>query len=416
MLQMLTDTIFVTIQVLLAAVAVYQFGFSLFGLYKKRKKIEFAPQKTFAVLVAAHNEEEVVGALMENLKHLDYPREMYDVFVICDNCTDGTARIVREHGMNACVRTNSNQRGKGYAIEWMLKELWSMPRQYDAVVMFDADNLAHPNFLREMNNDLCSGAKVIQGYIDTKNPEDSWITAAYGISYWYINRLWQLSRHNLGMANFLGGTGMCFETNLLKEIGWGATSLVEDLEFTMRSAMKNVYPKFNYDAKVFDEKPLTFKASARQRLRWMQGHFTVARRYFFPMLWRSIKERSLPKFDLALYGLNVYIVLFTFLLTAVMWMDMAFFDGPNIANLYGYVPFWLSYVAVGLNLFTFFLSLALEKVKFKKVYAYILLFPIYMISWYPITVYAFFTQNNKQWSHTKHTRVVRLEEVQSKQG
>lgn len=416
MLQMLTDTIIVTIQVLLAAIAVYQFGFSLFGLYRKRKKTEFAPQKTFAVLVAAHNEEEVVGALMENLKHLDYPREMYDVFVICDNCTDGTARIVREHGMNACVRTNNNQRGKGYAIEWMLKELWSMPRQYDAVVMFDADNLAHPNFLREMNNDLCSGAKVIQGYIDTKNPEDSWITAAYGISYWYINRLWQLSRHNLGMANFLGGTGMCFETNLLKEIGWGATSLVEDLEFTMRSAMKNVYPRFNYDAKVFDEKPLTFKASARQRLRWMQGHFTVARRYFFPMLWRSIKERSLPKFDLALYGLNVYIVLFTFLLTAVMWVDMAFFDGPNIANLYGYIPFWLSYVAVGLNLFTFFLSLALEKVKFKKVYAYILLFPIYMISWYPITVYAFFTQNNKQWSHTKHTRVVRLEEVQSKQG
>lgn len=93
------------------------------------------------------------------------------------------------------------------------------------------------------------------------------------------------------MANFLGGTGMCFETNLLKEIGWGATSLVEDLEFTMRGVMRGVYPKFNYDAKVFDEKPLTFKASARQRLRWMQGHFTVARRYFFPPLWRAIKER-----------------------------------------------------------------------------------------------------------------------------
>ena len=93
--------------------------------------------------------------------------------------------------MNACVRTNQNLRGKGYAIEWMLKELWAMPRQYDAVVMFDADNLAAPNFLNEMNNDLCSGARVIQGYIDTKNPEDSWITASYGVSYWYINRLWR---------------------------------------------------------------------------------------------------------------------------------------------------------------------------------------------------------------------------------
>jgi cellulose synthase/poly-beta-1,6-N-acetylglucosamine synthase-like glycosyltransferase len=411
----MTDALFVTLQVILAAIAVYQFSFSLFGLRKKKKKAQFKPEKSFAVLVAAHNEEEVVGALMENLKQLNYPSELYDVFVICDNCTDGTARIVRENGMNACVRTNANLRGKGYAIEWMLKELWGMQRQYDAVVMFDADNLAHTEFLMEMNNDLCSGARVIQGYIDTKNPEDSWITAAYGVSYWYINRLWQLSRHNLNMANFLGGTGMCFETALLKEMGWGATSLVEDLEFTMRSASHGVYPKFNYDAKVFDEKPLTFTASSRQRLRWMQGHFTVARRYFFPLLWQSIKERSLTKFDLALYGANVYIVLLTFLMTAVMWVDMAFFNGPNIANIYGSLPIWLSFLAIGANLVTFGVAMALEKVKFKKVYAYLVFFPIYLISWYPITFYAFFTQNNKQWSHTKHTRVVRLEEVQSKQ-
>ncbi|MEK5640931.1 MULTISPECIES: glycosyltransferase family 2 protein [Paenibacillus] len=410
------DAIFIALQVLLAAIGVYQFVFSILGLYRKKRKQHFEPTKSFAVLVAAHNEEQVVGALMENLKQLNYPKELYDVFVICDNCTDGTARIVREHGMNACVRTNNNLRGKGYAIEWMLKELWAMPRQYDAVVMFDADNLADTNFLREMNDDLCSGARVIQGYIDTKNPEDSWITAAYGISYWYINRLWQLSRHNMNMANFLGGTGMCFETNLLKEMGWGATSLVEDLEFTMRSVKRGVYPKFNYDAKVFDEKPLTFKASARQRLRWMQGHFTVARRYFFPLIWQSIKERSIVKLDLALYGANVYIVLLTFLMTATIWVDNTFFDGPNIANLYGYLPLWLSFVAIGANVFTFLAAMILEKVTFKKVYLYLVLFPIYLISWYPITFYAFFTQNNKQWSHTQHTRVVRLEEVQSKQG
>ncbi|GIP29239.1 glycosyl transferase [Paenibacillus sp. J23TS9] len=410
------DAIFIALQIVLAAIGVYQFVFSILGLRRKKKKQHYPATKSFAVLVAAHNEEQVVGALMENLKQLDYPKELYDVFVICDNCTDNTAKIVREHGMNACVRTNNNLRGKGYAIEWMLKELWALPRQYDAVVMFDADNLADVNFLKEMNDDLCSGARVIQGYIDTKNPEDSWITAAYGISYWYINRLWQLSRHNMNMANFLGGTGMCFETNLLKEIGWGATSLVEDLEFTMRSVKRGVYPKFNYDAKVFDEKPLTFKASARQRLRWMQGHFTVARRYFFPLLWQSIKERSIVKLDLALYGANVYIVLLTFLMTAVMWLDSTFFHGPHIANLYGYLPVWLSFTAIAANVFTFLAAMFLEKVTYKKVYLYLILFPIYLISWYPITFYAFFTQNNKQWSHTEHTRVVRLEEVQSKQG
>lgn len=412
----MVDIILISLQIVLAVVGVYQFGLALFGMYKKKNKKQYEPNKSFAVLVAAHNEEEVVGALMENLKHLNYPKELYDVFVICDNCTDRTVEIVRSHGMNACVRTNPNLRGKGYAIEWMLKELWKMPRQYDAVVMFDADNLAHPDFLREMNNDLCEGARVIQGYIDTKNPEDSWITAAYGISYWYCNRLWQLSRHNLKMANFLGGTGMCFETELLKEIGWGATSLVEDLEFTMRCVEKGINPVFNYDAKLFDEKPLTFKASARQRLRWMQGHFTVARRYFFKLLWQSIKERSFIKLDMALYGVNVYIVLITFLLSAFIWVDQSILEGPHFSTLYSYFPLWISFIAIAANVFIFLAAMALEKVTYKKVYAYLVLFPIYLISWWPITFYAFFTQNNKQWSHTKHTRVVRLDEVQSKQG
>lgn len=64
----MTDALFVTLQVILAAIAVYQFTFSLFGLHRKKKKTQYKPEKSFAVLVAAHNEEEVVGALMENLK------------------------------------------------------------------------------------------------------------------------------------------------------------------------------------------------------------------------------------------------------------------------------------------------------------------------------------------------------------
>ncbi|MNN49125.1 hypothetical protein D3C81_1636330 [compost metagenome] len=184
----------------------------------------------------------------------------------------------------------------------------------------------------------------------------------------------------------------------------------------MRCASKGIYPVFNYDAKLFDEKPLTFKASARQRLRWMQGHFTVARRYFFPMLWKSIKERSMIKFDLALYAVNVYIVLLTFLLTAFIWADQSLFNGPHISTMYSYLPFWVSLLAIAGNVFIFLAAMILEKITYKKVYLYLILFPVYLFSWWPITFYAFFTQNNKQWSHTEHTRVVRLEEVQSKQG
>ncbi|HZG56477.1 glycosyltransferase family 2 protein [Paenibacillus sp.] len=404
--------IVLVVQIGLFAVGLYQLVLSFWGLRIKKEKREHAPRKTFAVLVAAHNEEQVVGALVDNLKALDYPRELYDVFVICDNCTDRTADVVRAHGAIAMERRNDALRGKGFAIEWMLKELWSMEREYDAVVMFDADNLVSPQYLREMNNDLCNGSRVIQAYLDTKNPVDSWITASYGVTYWFCNRLWQMPRRALGMANFLGGTGMCFETKLLQEMGWGATSLVEDLEFTMRCVQRGVYPTFNYDAKVYDEKPLTFQASARQRLRWMQGHFDVARRYFFPLLWAGIKERKWTKIDTALYSISVYNVFISLVFTVVMWFDELLPGKPTFLSVYDFVPVWVGGVALIVVYMQFPLALALEKVRNWKMYASLLAFPLFLLSWYPITFHAFFTQNNKSWSHTKHTRVLRLDDVQ----
>lgn len=411
---MFFTVVFIVFQVILATIAVYQFTLSLFGFMKNKSRKRQSPRKSFAVLVAAHNEAQVVGALIDNLKKLDYPKELYDIFVICDNCSDNTADIARDMGVHACVRTNSHLRGKGYAIEWMLKELWAMPRQYDAVVMFDADNLVNPDFLQLMNDDLCAGHQVIQGYLDTKNPSDSWITAAYAITYWYCNRLWQLSRTNLQMSNFLGGTGMCFESKLLKDMGWGATSLVEDLEFSMRCVQRGIYPVLNYDAKVYDEKPVSFRASARQRLRWMQGHFNVARNYFFPLLWASIKERSLVKFDAAIYSFSVYNTLFGLLLTVTLWIDMVLPANDVIHSMYSYLPWWLVAIAAAATVLQFPAAMMMEKVRSWKMYAHLLTLPFFLVSWLPITFYAFFTQNNKKWSHTQHTRVVRIEEVQGK--
>lgn len=400
------------LQIVLALIGGYQLFLTFFGWYRKKKKVEYGPQKSFAILVAAHNEEQVIGALIENLKNLDYPKELYDIMVICDNCTDRTAEIVKEHGVYAFERKNPNLRGKGYAIEWMFGKLWKLPRSYDAVVMFDADNLVSPDYLTHMNNDLCSGSRVIQAYLDTKNPLDSWVTASYAISYYFANRFWQLPRTNLGLANYLGGTGMCFDTRLLKEVGWGATSLVEDLEFSMRCVQLGIKPTFNYEARVYDEKPLTFQASARQRLRWMQGHFDVCRKYFFPLLWQGIKERKWTKIDAAIYSANAYNFFIAFIVAVLLWTPGLLPD-TMVVNLYEIAPV-INVVAIGIYLL---LPIALfqERVAW-KMYAYLIVYPIYMLSWWPITTFAFFTQNNKKWSHTKHTRVIRFDEVQSKQA
>ncbi|XEC93685.1 glycosyltransferase family 2 protein [Paenibacillus tarimensis] len=408
------NTALVCLQLFIAVIGAYQVSLSLYGWRRKKHSPSHPAQKSFAVLIAAHNEEQVVGALIENLLKMKYPRHLYDIFVICDNCTDGTVRVTESYdGVYAYVRNNINERGKGYAIEWMLEQLWKLPQSYDAVVMFDADNLVSTDFLQYMNDDLCNGTQVIQGYLDTKNPSDSWISAANGINYWFCNRLMQVPRTNLGFSNFLGGTGMCFETKLLKEMGWGATSLVEDLEFTVRCIMRNIFPKFNYDARVYDEKPITFKASARQRLRWMQGQFDVTRKYFFPLLWQGIKERSVAKIDAAFYVFNSYTLLIGFVLTVAMWVSMLM-PGESFLSIYNHVPLWIMAPYIVYTLIQFPVVMFLERVPW-KIYFHLATFPVFLMSCWPITLYAFFTQNNKQWSHTEHTRVIRLEDVQSKQ-
>jgi len=405
------DRLVLTAQVFLALFGAYQLALAFVAYRYPKKPGMHAPRHSFAVIVAAHNEERVVGALIDNLQRLHYPKELFDVYVIADNCTDRTADIAREAGVHVCERYHPHKRGKGYAIEWMLEELWKRPRQYDAVVMFDADNLASPDFLLHMNNDLCEGAKVIQGYLDTKNPHDSWVTASYAISYWYCNRLWQMPRRMLGMANFLGGTGMCFDAALLKEMGWGATSLVEDLEFTMRCVQRGIYPRLNYDAKVYDEKPITFKASFKQRLRWMQGHFHVARRYFFPLLWQGLKEGSWTKIDAALYAVNVYNLFIGSLLAAFCFGNAMLPNPLPIPSIYAVSP--LLFQALNALIYAQFpAALMLEKAPLRA-YRSLGAFVVFLFSWWPVTFYAFFTQNNKRWSHTAHTRVIRLEELRT---
>ncbi|QDX93313.1 hypothetical protein C2W64_02930 [Brevibacillus laterosporus] len=405
------EGLFIGFTTTMGLVSIYQTAISVGGgiLLHKKKPVTHNPEKTFAVLIAAHNESAVVAPLIENLKKMDYPREMYDIFVICDNCTDNTAEIARKHGAYACERFDTSKRGKGYGIEWMLENLWSREKQYDAVVMFDADNLVEKNFLTVMNDRLCKGQQVIQGYLDSKNPFDSWITLSYACTYWFTNRMWQLARHNLGLPNTLGGTGLCIESKLLKEMGWGATSLTEDLEFATRCIERGIYPCWAHDTKVFDEKPIDLKSSMKQRLRWMQGHYDVAGRYIGSVMKNGLKARRLGMLDAAFYLFQpMYVLIVTFMSILFLARLLSF---STFLPTTGFLPDWIIYATTGIFYLLPVLALYLEKVPLKA-YLGLILLPIFFLTWLPIFIYAFFTKNNQEWSHTAHTRAIQIEEMQ----
>ncbi len=58
---------------------------------------------------------------------LNYPKDLYKIHVVADNCTDNTVIIARSGGVIAHERTNAAQRGKGYALQWLLERLWETP-------------------------------------------------------------------------------------------------------------------------------------------------------------------------------------------------------------------------------------------------------------------------------------------------
>lgn len=402
------DYIMIPMQLIIVFFTLYYFIIALFGLWRPKEEKITTPVKTFAVVIAAHNEEKVIGQLINNLHVLNYPASLYDIFVVADNCKDRTAEIARACGAIVYERFNLQQRGKGYALEWAFSKIFRLKRKYDAFVVFDADNLVHPNFLLEMNNRLCKGEKVIQGYLDAKNPCDTWIAGTFAISFWVVNHIWHLAKYNIGLSSVLGGTGMCIDSDILRKFGWGATCLTEDMEFTMKVLLKGIRTTWAHDAIVYDEKPLTFMQAWHQRKRWAQGHFDCAARYIPKLLYEGIAQRNICILDGVLHLLQPHFLLLS---TAFVLLSYLYHIYPFYTNiLYAVLPVevW-TIIAIGQYLFPI-LVLAQIRVKF-KIWLYLILYPLFIYSWVPITFLGYLHRNDREWSHTQHTRSLSYQDV-----
>ncbi|SNV73884.1 glycosyltransferase family 2 protein [Clostridium cochlearium] len=402
------------------AISMYYLIISFFGIWIKKDEKKYEPKNKFALVVAAHNEEIVIRNIVHSLKELDYPKELYDIFVIADNCTDKTAERARKEGAIVYERFNKEKRGKGYALEWMFNKIFKMTNGYNAVVVFDADNLVHKNFLNEMNKRMIKGDKVIQGYLDSKNPEDTWITGSYSISFWTSNRMFQLSRSNLGLSNQLGGTGFCIDINVLKEIGWGATCLTEDLEFSCKLVLNGYKVSWAHEAVIYDEKPLTLKQSWAQRRRWMQGFADVSHRYFFKLIKKAVKDLDFKALDCALYSIQPIIILlfgFSMAMSTINYVNRALdmiLNINEVLSMYIMNFNMVTFAAIIISVFQFIYTpfiLILENKLDLKIFFYYIIYPIYAVTWIPISIQGILRKNDKEWSHTTHTRNVKINDL-----
>lgn len=223
----------------------------------------------FAILIPAHNEEMILGGLLESLVALTYPKDRFVVCVVADNCTDGTADLVRATGwVQVYERFDQSKRGKGYALNWLLQQLENNQVAYDACVILDADSVVNPGFLQALERELAKGAQALQAFYGVLNATDSPVTFLRWAALSLMNYVRPLGKTHLGGSSTLLGNGMCFSWSLLRRHPWQAFALAEDYQYYLTLVEHGERIRFVPEALVHAQMPTTFAQMRTQDVRW----------------------------------------------------------------------------------------------------------------------------------------------------
>ena len=393
----------------------YQIFYIPVALLGKLKPRGRAKLHRYAVLIAARNEERVIGNLIDSIRRQDYPAERIDLFVVADNCTDATAEAARERGARVYERFDRDRVGKGYALDFLLSRIGRDygTERYDGYFVFDADNVLSPDYISRMNETFSEGYGVVTSYRNSKNYGDNWISAGYALWFLRDSRYLNHARMLLGSSCVVAGTGFLFSREVLRRCGgWRFFLLTEDTEFTIDNVLRGERIGYCPEAVLFDEQPTDFRQSWRQRMRWCRGYMQVFRRYGGGLL-RGIFSRS----GLSCYDMTMSIMPAAVLTGLSVAVNLAaagahFISGRDLSSLA------LSILQLGWNLYiTLFLIGALTTATewrqihcpaYKKL-MYAFTFPVFMFTYVPICIASLFS--DVQWQPIRHERSLSLEEI-----
>ncbi len=362
----------------------------------------------FAIIVCARNEESVIVNLLNSLKKQDYEGK-YKVFVVADNCTDDTAGVCERNGAVVFKRFNNEKKGKGFALHFGINRIIKIYEgEYDAMCIFDADNLASSNFLTEMNNALCSGGDVALGYRDTKNIHDSWVSEVYSIYWLMLQRFYHNPRHAMGISSMVGGTGFAFKIASLGEEGWNTDSITEDVEFSIQQVLKGHTIVPANKARFYDEQPAGFGVSVKQRLRWMTGGMQCIPLYLKDIM-KAVFKGNARALDLAWYILFIPATGLTIPLNIAS--IITFIGTPALQPLAPFVLVGFCLLSIVFAWIVAFSTLKLEKRDMKGMGRGVLLYPVFMFTMMVIA-FAALVRPRTEWVPIKHDSSRTIEELE----
>ena len=378
----------------------YQFLYIPLVLAKKQRPLPCPPSPhRYAVLIAARNEAAVIGGLLDSLRQQTYDPALLTVFVVADNCTDGTADIARRRGAVVYERFNHINVGKGYALDFLTQHIKAdYPDGFDGYFVFDADNVLSPDYIERMNAVFSGGYEI-----------DNWISAGYALWFLRESRYLNGARMRLGTSAAVGGTGFLFSQRILdKTNGWQFYLLTEDIEFSVRHITDGEIIAICEDAVLYDEQPTGFRQSCRQRLRWAKGYIQVFQKYGGKLL-KGAARGSWSCFDMAMAIMPAFVLTCVSILANVTLAGIGLAEGAGL---------WFAMRSLleclgGIYLTLLAIGAVTTATEWDRIQApawqkvmYTFSFPLFMFTYIPISFAALFMK--VEWKPIRHGAAARL--------
>ncbi len=405
--------------VFFTAAFAYQGVFMLIGFLRRRDTKRFdAPRADvlhrYAAVISARNEAAVIGELIASLRAQNYPKELLDIYVVADNCTDDTAQIARRAGAVVYERFNAVQVGKGYALDELFGYLHRTGQDegYFGYFVFDADNLVDSQFVRRMNDTACSGDfAAITCYRNAKNYGDNWISSGYALWFLREARFLNYPRMLVGSNCTVSGTGFMISADVIRENGgWPFHLLTEDLQFSAECSARGLRIGYCDKAVIYDEQPIRFRQSWDQRLRWTKGFYQVAWHYAPQLILGAFRggRKGLSCYDVLMVVAPGSLLTVTLLAVNLLLGLTCLMQGPAVSSelVLTEMRFLLQNFAVSYCTFAAMGAVTLlcewdhiRAAKWQKILS-VWTFPFFMMTYIPIAVAAL--RRKVEWKPIEH--------------
>ncbi|MFL6438479.1 MAG: glycosyltransferase [Terriglobales bacterium] len=290
--------------------------------------VDTAEWPPVTILIAAHNEEAVVGDIITALLEVDYPAEKLAIVPVNDRSVDRTREIidsyvVRYPGRITPFHRSGGKPGKAAALKDAMAYV-----NTEIMLVFDADYVPGKALIRQLVAPFFDPeVGSVMGRVVPLNVGKKLLTRILDLERSGGYQVDQQARMNLHFVPQYGGTVAGIRKSALDEIGgWNENTLAEDTDLTYRMLLAGWKTVYENRAECYEEVPERWPVRVRQIMRWAKGHNQAMVGYSASLL-RSRNVSWWERFD-GLLLLGVYMMAPVLLLGWVLAMALFYLGAP----------------------------------------------------------------------------------------